>query len=100
MFASRIRSARRESSTAVEGAEVPPERAHPAATGSKAPDDEGPICAGTIRDPFPLTTIYITATVIDPKAKHFDPKRRKYVVGPVTPKLYYQFAGRRHLRKR
>ena len=66
----------------------------------QAPDDEGPICAGTIRDPFPSTTIYITATVVDPKAKHFDRKRREYVVGPVTSKLYYQFAGRRHPRKR
>jgi hypothetical protein len=100
MVASRIRSARRESSTAVEGCRGTPRASSPGSDRLQAPDDEGPICAGTIRDPFPLTTIYITATVIDPKAKHFDPKRRKYVVGPVTSKLYYQFAGRRHLRKR
>jgi hypothetical protein len=65
-----------------------------------APDDEGPICAGAIQDPFPSTTLYVTATVVDPKVKHYDRKRRKYLVGPVTSRLYFQFAGVRHLEKR
>jgi hypothetical protein len=80
-----------------------PRRLKPGATGGDrptAPDDEGPICAGTIRDPFPSATIYLTATVVDPKVKHFDRKLKKYVVGPVTSKLYYQFAGIRQLRKK
>jgi hypothetical protein len=64
-----------------------------------SPDDEGPICAGTTRDPFPSATVYVMATFVDAKAKHYDRKKKRYVVGPVTSKLYYQFAGIRHLRK-
>lgn len=80
---------------------APPSRRSIAAGDRRtAPDDEGPICAGTIQDPFPSTTLYVTVTVIDPKAKHYDRKRRKYIVGPVASKLYYQFAGVRHLNKR
>jgi hypothetical protein len=67
---------------------------------SRAPDNEGPICAGTQRDPFPSATIYIIASFVDPKAKHFDPAKKTYVVGPVTSKLYYQFAGIRKLATR
>ena len=81
---------------------VPPPHMAGAAASDRpgAPDDEGPICAGTVRDPFPSTTIYLTATVVDPVAKHYDRKRHGYVVGPVVSKLYYQFAGIRHMRKR
>src|ERR1700681_266609 len=59
------------------------------------PDREGPICAGISTDPFPSTTVYIIATVVDAKARHWDPQRRRYVVGPVTSRVYYQFAGLR-----
>ena len=59
------------------------------------PDSEGPICAGVSTDPFPSTTVYVIATVVDIKARHWDPDRHRYVVGPVTSKLYYQFAGLR-----
>jgi hypothetical protein len=71
----------------------------PAGTGdsSRAPDNEGPTCAGTQRDPFPSTTVYIIASFVDPSAKHYDPAKKRYVVGPVTSKLYYQFAGIRKL---
>lgn len=62
-------------------------------------DYEGPICAGTIRDPFPATTVYLIAAFVDPKARHYDPRKKEYVVGPVTSKLYYQFAGVRDLRR-
>jgi hypothetical protein len=64
-----------------------------------SPDYEGPICAGTTRDPFPSTTIYVIATFIDPKAKYYDPEKKAYVIGPVTSKVYYQFAGVRDLSK-
>jgi hypothetical protein len=67
---------------------------------SRAPDNEGPICAGTQRDPFPSATVYIIASFFDPSAKHFDPAKKRYVVGPVTSKLYYQFAGIRKLTTR
>lgn len=64
------------------------------------PDIDGPICAARVRDPFPSATVYVIATFVDPTAKHWDPKEKKYVVGPVTSKLYYQFAGIRDLRRR
>jgi hypothetical protein len=62
-----------------------------------SPDVDGPICAATVRDPFPSTTIYVIATFVDPAAKHWIPKKKAYVTGPVTSKLYYQFAGVRDL---
>lgn len=61
------------------------------------PDDEGPICAGVQRDLFPSTTVYLVATFVDPNAKHYDLRQKSYVVGPVTSKVYYQFAGVRDL---
>jgi hypothetical protein len=57
------------------------------------PDGEGPVCAGTSRDPFPSTTLYLIATFVDPKAEHWDPVKRAMVTGPVTSKVFYQFAG-------
>jgi hypothetical protein len=77
---------------------VNPPRTNPGDS-EKIPDFDGPICAGSARDPFPSTTVYMIATFVDPKAKHYDRKTRKYVVGPVTSKVYYQFAGVRDLRK-
>jgi hypothetical protein len=62
-------------------------------------DYEGPICAGTQRDPFPSATVYVIATFIDPKAKHYDRNKKAYVTGPVKSKVYYQFAGLRDLRR-
>ena len=64
-----------------------------------SPDNEGPVCAGTSRDPFPSTTVYLIATFVDPKAEHWDPKAQKMVVGPVTSKVFYQFAGVRDPRR-
>jgi len=61
------------------------------------PDFEGPICAGVQRDPFPSAVIYVTASFVDPNARHFDPVKKAFVVGPVISKLYYQFAGIRQL---
>lgn len=63
------------------------------------PDYEGPICAGTVRDPFPSTAVYVIATFVDPAAKHYDSRSGKYIIGPVTSKVFYQFAGIRDLRK-
>jgi hypothetical protein len=59
---------------------------------------EGPDTAsckpGINVDLFPATTAYITATVVDPNAKHWDIKEKKYVTGPVTSHVFLQFAGR------
>jgi hypothetical protein len=43
---------------------------------------------------FPSTTTYITAQVVDPQAKHWDPQRKRYVIGPLASTLFYQIAGR------
>jgi hypothetical protein len=58
-------------------------------------DDEGPMCAGSVQDPFPSTTVYIIAKFVDPAAEHFDPVSKTFVVGPVVSTVYYQFAGMR-----
>jgi hypothetical protein len=63
------------------------------------PDYEGPICAGTSRDPFPSTTVYVIATFVDREARHWDPERQEMVIGPVTSKVFYQFAGVRDVRR-
>ena len=67
---------------------------------TEAKDDyEGPICAGTVRDPFPSTTVYVIATFVDPNVEHYDQKTGKYITGPVTSKVFFQFAGIRDLRR-
>lgn len=48
-------------------------------------------------DPLPSATVFVVATFVDPEAKHYDSTKNSYVVGPVTSKVYYQFAGIRHL---
>jgi hypothetical protein len=75
---------------------VPP-RSRRTADSPFVPDYEGPICAGSSRDPFPSTTVYVIATFVDPEARHWDPERQQMVVGPVTTKVFYQFAGVRDL---
>jgi hypothetical protein len=62
-----------------------------------SPDIDGPICAASVRDPFPSTAIYVIATFVDPKAKHWDTRKKSYVTGPVMSKVYYQFAGVRDM---
>lgn len=44
-------------------------------------------------DLFPATTVFVTATVVDPSAKHWDSVQSRFVVGPVESKLFYQFGG-------
>jgi len=79
---------------------VPARGARDSALGGDADDLRGPICAGTQRDPFPAAVVYVVATFMDPNARHFDQRKKKYVVGPVISKVYYQFAGVRHLPER
>jgi hypothetical protein len=84
-----------------EGPVVPPGARKPLPNGTQdstfSPDDEAPICAGSVRDPFPSATVYVIATFVDPNVRHYDPTTNAYVIGPVTSKLYYQFAGIRQL---
>jgi hypothetical protein len=60
-------------------------------------DHEVRICAGIQRDPFPSAVVYVLATFVEPKAKHYDAAKNAYVVGPIISKVYYQFAGIRRL---
>jgi hypothetical protein len=48
---------------------------------------------GQTFDLFPATTMLVTATVIDPAAKHWDPGQGKFVTGPLESKLFYQLRG-------
>jgi len=50
---------------------------------------------GVSTDLFPATTSYVTASIVDPQARHWDPKLQTYVVGPLETRVYYQIAGRR-----
>jgi hypothetical protein len=43
---------------------------------------------------FPSTAVLVMATVTDPNARHWDARRRAYVNGPVTTRVFYQIAGR------
>ena len=45
-------------------------------------------------DLFPATSVYINASITDPIAKHWDAKKRKYVVGPLTSQAFMQIVGR------
>ena len=45
-------------------------------------------------DLFPSTMVYVTASVIDPAAKHWNPATKTFITGPVETRLFYQFAGR------
>jgi hypothetical protein len=51
-------------------------------------------CAeGTVLSLFPSTYIYVTATVVDPEAKYWDPIQGDFIEGPLETKIFYQFAG-------
>ena len=64
------------------------------ADASKGPDGNDCPNAGINVDLFPATMIYVTATVVDPNAKHWDPVSKSFVVGPLESRLFYQIAGR------
>ena len=49
---------------------------------------------GMVAALFPATTTYLSATVTDPAAKHWDAEKKDYVVGPVSTQIFYQVAGR------
>ncbi|MEO6548966.1 MAG: hypothetical protein ABIN94_13245 [Ferruginibacter sp.] len=52
-------------------------------------------CAhGTALSLFPATYVYMIVTVVDPNATYFDKAQNKMVTGPLTSKVFYQFAGK------
>lgn len=48
---------------------------------------------GTALSLFPSTYVYITATVVDPKARYWDTKSNQFIIGPQESQLFYQFSG-------
>jgi hypothetical protein len=71
--------------------QAPPPK--PPRDSSGFPDVNSCPTAGFALDLFPSTTVYVTATVVDPAAKHWDPATKTFVVGPVESHLFYQFGG-------
>jgi hypothetical protein len=78
----------------VHNGKCPEVAGHRAADSSRDPDNNLCPTAGVSLDLFPSTTLYITATVIDPNAKHWDPASKVFVTGPLESHLFYQIAGR------
>ena len=55
---------------------------------------DAPDCnEGTSLSLFPSTYIYVTATVVEPNARHFDAASGRMVTGPLESKLFFQVAG-------
>jgi hypothetical protein len=48
---------------------------------------------GIATDLFPSTTVYLSMTVVDPDAEHWDAAQGRMVRGPVESKVFYQFKG-------
>jgi hypothetical protein len=48
---------------------------------------------GNLLSLFPATSIYVTATIVDPDARYYDQATNDYVNGPLETKVFYQFAG-------
>lgn len=59
----------------------------------KDPPDVNECVNGTAIGLFPSTTVFLTATIIDPNAQHWDAAQSQMVTGPVESKLFYQFGG-------
>lgn len=59
---------------------------------SAGPDTRGCRTGMTV-SLFPSTAVVVSATVTDPNARHWDPRRRAYVTGPVTTRIFYQIVG-------
>lgn len=55
---------------------------------------EIPYCVeGNALSLFPSTYVYITATMVDPNAYHWDSSQGAFVNGPVETNVFYQLAG-------
>ena len=44
---------------------------------------------------FPATTMFLTADAVTPKAKVWNPRKKRFVTKALTSRIYYQFGGRR-----
>lgn len=57
------------------------------------PAEEQYCSAGDYISLFPATSVYVTAKVVDPAARYFDPTAGSFVVGRLESTLFVQFAG-------
>jgi hypothetical protein len=65
-----------------------------AADDAKGGPDTGGCVPGFNVDLFPATSLYVTANVVTPNARHWDPQLEQYVTGPLTTRVFLQVAGR------
>ena len=76
---------------------TPPADCKPGAYFAGAGDAEGvslKYCfKGNALSLFPATTVYVTATLVDPNARYFNRETGEYVNGPLESKIFYQFSG-------
>lgn len=42
---------------------------------------------------FPATTLYLTARVVQPNARQWDPRRKRYVRKDLVSRVFYQVGG-------
>jgi hypothetical protein len=56
-------------------------------------DNDGQCSSATALSLFPATFVYVTATIVDPRARHWDARRRLMVRGPVASRVFFQVAG-------
>lgn len=50
---------------------------------------------GRVLGLFPSARVYVKATVTDPKAVHFDAKLGRFVVGPLSTRVFFQVPGKK-----
>ena len=74
--------------------EAPPDCRPGIVQGGDSVIDQYEYCVtGPMLSLFPSTYVYVEAVLVDPNARHWDPEREEYVEGPVTTRIFYQFAG-------
>lgn len=78
-----------------------PKECPPGSIGSKRPGGPGDTNRGELAyclrgnalSLFPATYTYLVATVVDPKMRHWDARKKKFVTGPVETRVFHQLAG-------
>jgi hypothetical protein len=66
---------------------------HAAGADSRVAPEVNDVAHGIAVGLFPATTVYVTLTVVDPDAEHWDVAQGRIVRGPVESKLFYQLRG-------
>lgn len=72
---------------------APRETPGPAPANTGWTDNDGGCARRTALSLFPATYVYVSATIVDPAARHWDARRRRMVTGRVATRLFFQVAG-------